>query len=170
MQITKKKLDEIKPYEKNAKLHPERQIEQIKKSIEEFGNNDPIAIDEEGIIIEGHGRYEALKELGYEEAEVIILSDLSEEQKNAYRLVHNQLTMNSGFDLEMLKEELGSIDLDLDDFDFNLVEMENEEIERPDLGETYQEKLGLEVYCENEEQAEALFNELVERGYQCKAI
>lgn len=55
----------IKEYENNAKLHPREQIEQIKKSIQEFGNNDPIAIDENNVIIEGHGRYMALKELGF---------------------------------------------------------------------------------------------------------
>lgn len=57
-------LDDINTYENNAKLHPAEQIEQIKKSIQEFGFNDPIAIDENNVIIEGHGRYIACKELG----------------------------------------------------------------------------------------------------------
>ena len=56
MKIEKISIDKIKPYENNAKLHPPEQIEPIKKSIQEFGNNDPIAIDENGVIIEGHGR------------------------------------------------------------------------------------------------------------------
>lgn len=80
MQIIKMNIDEVTPYENNAKLHPQEQIEQIKKSILEFGNNDPIAIDENNIIIEGHGRYEALKQLDYKEIECIKLSHLSEEQ------------------------------------------------------------------------------------------
>ena len=80
MYIEKINIENIKPYEKNAKLHPQEQIEQIKKSILEFGNNDPLAIDENNIIIEGHGRYEALKQLGYKELECIRLSHLSEEQ------------------------------------------------------------------------------------------
>lgn len=67
MQIIKIKMADIVPYENNVKLHPKEQIEQIKKSIVDFGNNDPIAVDENNVIIEGHGRYEALKELGYEE-------------------------------------------------------------------------------------------------------
>lgn len=113
MKIVKVKITDIVPYENNAKLHPQEQIEQIKNSILEFGNNDPIAIDENNVIIEGHGRYEALKELGYEEAEVIQLTNLSEDQKNAYRLVHNQLTMNTDFDIDMLKSELSKIDIDM---------------------------------------------------------
>ena len=56
-------INTIKPYEKNAKLHPQEQIEQIKKSIQEFGNNDPIAVWHNEIV-EGHGRYEAIKQLG----------------------------------------------------------------------------------------------------------
>ena len=49
-------IEELNPYENNAKLHPKEQIDQIVRSMEEFGNNDPIAIDENNVIIEGHGR------------------------------------------------------------------------------------------------------------------
>ena len=84
MEIIQVDINTIKPYEKNAKRHPKKQIEQIKKSIQEFGFNDPIAIDENNIIIEGHGRYEALKELDYKDVECIRLSHLTEEQKKAY--------------------------------------------------------------------------------------
>lgn len=111
----------IKEYENNAKLHPREQIEQIKKSIQEFGNNDPIAIDENNVIIEGHGRYMALKELGFSEIEVIKLTHLTEEKKKAYILAHNKLTMNTDFDIQLLNEELGDIiDIDMSDFGFDL--------------------------------------------------
>lgn len=127
MEIVKIKISDIIPYENNVKLHPKEQIEQIKKSIEEFGNNDPIAIDENYVIIEGHGRLIALEELGYQEAECIILKGLTEEQKNAYRLIHNKLTMNSDFDLEGLEEELKKIQLmDMTQFDFDMKALEDE--------------------------------------------
>ena len=119
MKIEKINISEITEYENNAKLHPREQIEQIKKSIQEFGNNDPIAIDENNVIIEGHGRYKALKELGFDEVEVIRLSHMSEEQKRAYILVHNKLTMNSDFDIDILQLELDDIeDIDMSDFGF----------------------------------------------------
>jgi site-specific DNA-methyltransferase (adenine-specific) len=127
MKIEKISISEIKPFEHNAKIHTPEQIEQIKKSIQEFGNNDPIAIDENGVIIEGHGRFEAFNQLGFKEIEVIKLLHLSEEQKRAYTLIHNQLTMSTGFDLEILQSELDSIiGLNMENFGFELV-LENEE-------------------------------------------
>lgn len=121
MQIEKVRIEDVKPYENNAKLHPQEQIEQIKQSILEFGNNDPIAIDKNGVIIEGHGRYIALQQLGYKEIEVIKLGHLTEEQRKAYTLIHNKLTMNSGFDLEILEQELAQIeDIDMGAYDFDL--------------------------------------------------
>lgn len=109
LKIEKIDINKIKPYGKNAKLHPRTQIDQIKQSIIEFGNNDPIAIDEDGVIIEGHGRYVALQELGYKQAEVIRLEHMTDEQKRAYTLVHNKLTLNSNFDIGLLEEELKEI-------------------------------------------------------------
>lgn len=79
MKIESINLSEIIPYENNAKKHPRYQIQQIKESIQSFGNNDPIAIDENNVIIEGHGRYLALKELGFETIPVIRLNHLSDD-------------------------------------------------------------------------------------------
>ena len=144
MKIEKISIEKIKPYENNAKLHPPEQIEQIKKSIMEFGNNDPIAIDENNVIIEGHGRYFALKELGFKEAEVIKLSHLNKEQKKAYSLVHNKLTMNTGFDLNILSEELDTIlDFDMSEYDF--FDLEPMEISR-DFDKEKDVKINTQVY------------------------
>ena len=113
---------DIKPFERNAKEHPKEQIEQIKKSITEFGMNDPIALDENNVIIEGHGRLLALKELRHETVPCIRLTHMSDEQKRAYILAHNKLTMNTGFDAGMLALEFADLkdlgfDLDLTGFD-----------------------------------------------------
>ena len=133
MQIEVVSIDKIKEYELNAKEHPKEQIEQIKKSIQDFGNNDPIAIDGNGEIIEGHGRYIALKELGFKEVEVIRLGHLTDQQKKAYRLIHNKLTMNSDFNLELLEQELADLQtLDMQEFGFDFVTDFMEEIKDVD--------------------------------------
>ena len=127
MEIEKIKLSELKPYEKNAKIHTPEQIEQIKKSIEEFGMNDPIGIWKDNTIIEGHGRYQALKELGYDEVDCIRLDHLTDEERKAYTLAHNKLTMNSDFDIDILNDELDDIlNIDMSDFGFDL-DFEDEE-------------------------------------------
>ncbi len=96
-------------------------MQQIKKSIIEFGFNDPLAIDENNVIIEGHGRFFALKELGYTECECIRLSHMNEQQKKGYILVHNKLTMNTGYNSDILQEELADItDIDMGEFDFEV--------------------------------------------------
>ena len=111
-------IEQIKTYANNAKLHPAEQIEQIKKSIEQFGFNDPIAVWR-GEIVEGHGRYIAAQELGIETVPVITLDNLTDEQRRAYALAHNKLTMNTGFDSELLNLELDDIlDIDMSDFGF----------------------------------------------------
>lgn len=124
----------IQPYENNAKIHTPEQIEQIKNSIVEFGFNDPIAIDEDNVIIEGHGRLQAVQELGWEEVECIRLLHLTEEQKRAYIIAHNKLTMNTGFDMQKLKGELTFLkevnyDITLTGFEMDEIDLNATEIE-----------------------------------------
>lgn len=105
-------IDSIKPYERNAKLHPQEQVEQIKRSIRDNGMNDPIGVWHD-TVVEGHGRLLACKELGMAEVPVIRLDHMTDEQRREYMLIHNQTTMNSGWDLPVLDIELG----ELPDFD-----------------------------------------------------
>lgn len=98
------------PYDKNAKLHPESQVQQIADSIVEFDFLDPIAVDEKGVILEGHGRLLAAKKLNMSTVPVIVISGLSKEQKIAYRLAHNKISHNSGFNPELLQNELSFLD------------------------------------------------------------
>ena len=140
-------IDSIKPYENNTRLHSNEQIEQIKSSIEEFGNNDPIGVwhDE---IVEGHGRYQALKELGYKEIPIIRLDNLTDEQRKAYGIVHNKLTDNSEFDFSKLDEEVEKLkNLDLSQYGIEIEggELSNLEIvedEVPKVPEEPKSKLG----------------------------
>lgn len=133
MKIERRALASLHPYANNAKKHPQSQIDQIAASILEFGNNDPIAVDENGTIIEGHGRYAALQQLGFTETDVIVLAGMTEEQKRAYILVHNQLTMNTGFDPERLRREIEAIEsINLADYDLYIpAEFEPEPEDEP---------------------------------------
>ena len=118
LQIEYVDINSIKPYKNNAKEHPEEQIEQIKKSIEQFGMDDPIGIWKDEIV-EGHGRLIACKELGYTEVPIIRLDHLTDEERKAYTLAHNKLTMNSGFDMDMLSKELESLtNMDMSQYGF----------------------------------------------------
>lgn len=128
MKIVLKKVSELKQYKKNAKLHPEWQVKQIADSINKFGFNDPIAIDEKGVIIEGHGRFLACKMLGMEEVPTICLDHMTEQEKKAYILAHNKINMSTDFDIDILKSELEDItEINMDDFgfEFDFVEEDN---------------------------------------------
>jgi len=126
MKIENEKLDNIKSFENNAKLHPDWQIDQIVKSIQEFGFNDPIALDENNVIIEGHGRYLAAKKMEMDEIPVIKLLHLDETKRRAYILAHNKLTMNTGFDEKLLKQEFEF--LIESEFDFELTGFNQDEL------------------------------------------
>ena len=124
-------INKITPYENNARKHQKADVEAIKKSIEAFGMNDPIGVwSDKNIIVEGHGRLLALKELGYKEVPCIRLDQLTDEQRKAYALAHNKTAELSEWDFEKLKQELDGISLDMGDFgfeDFSLEDLENVE-------------------------------------------
>ena len=141
------KLSSLKPYSKNAKKHPKKQIEQVAASIKEFGFNQPIVVDKNNVVIVGHGRLEAAKLLGLDEVPVLIV-DLSEEQAKAYRLADNKLN-ESDWDMDLVIEELKGLDfkmVELTGFDTDLViEQEDKDDEVPDLPKEPQSKIG-EIY------------------------
>lgn len=116
LQIEYIPIEQLKPYAGNAKVHTEEQIEEIMHSIDEFGMIDPIGIWSNNEIIEGHGRLMACKRLGIKNVPVIRLDALTDEQRRAYALAHNKLTMNTDFDWEQLEAELSA----LDDIDMTL--------------------------------------------------
>ena len=124
-------LDKLKPYEKNARKHQKADLSTIKASISEFGMSDPIGVwGKDNIIVEGHGRYLACKELGIDEVPVIHLDHLTDEQRRAYALAHNKTAEMSEWDFDLLGDELADIlNIDMSDFGFDLSEDEEEETE-----------------------------------------
>lgn len=97
------------PSATNAKQHPVEQVAQIAASIQAFGFLDPIAIDGDNTVIEGHGRLLAAQKLNLKRVPVIRLSHLTSAERKAYALAHNKLTLNSGWDLDFLKLEIESL-------------------------------------------------------------
>ena len=161
------KTDSLKPYANNAKLHPAEQIEQIKKSITEFGFNDPIALWKDNEIIEGHGRLIAATELGIDKVPVIRLDELTDEQRRAYMLVHNKLTMNSEFDENVLEIELDDI-VDIEMTKYGFVNIEIDDVTRKDMSEMFGDNYDVIVSCENEIEQQKLFEKLQGEGYTCR--
>ena len=103
------RIEDLKPYERNAKLHSEEQIEKIAASIEEFGFLNPCLIDEAGNIIAGHGRVEAAKLLGLKKVPCLNVKGLSEEQRRAYILADNRLTELGEWDMDLVNQELQAL-------------------------------------------------------------
>ena len=100
------KIDDLKPYERNARTHSAEQVDQIAKSIEEFGFISPVLIDEDGNVIAGHGRIMAAQKLGLTEVPCLHIEGLTEEQRKAYVLADNRLTELGGWDAELISAEL----------------------------------------------------------------
>lgn len=150
LKATLEDLDKLIPYENNAKEHPQWQIEQIMRSIQEFGFLDPIGINKEMHIIEGHGRYLACKELGIKKVPCLVLDGMTEEQERAYIIAHNKLSLNTGFDIEKLRYELNA--LKVQGIDLCITGFENIELENILSEETEKELLEIEDSFDDEEE------------------
>lgn len=119
MKLIEVEINNIKSYSNNVKKHPNWQIEQIMDSIRSFGYNDPIAITDNFEIIEGHGRFEAIKRLGYTKIKCFVINNLDDNSLKKYRLIHNQLTLNTDFDFNILESELNKLsDFNIESYGF----------------------------------------------------
>lgn len=119
----------LKPYEKNTRKHQKKDVDNIAKSIEKYGMCDAIGIwGEQNIIVEGHGRLMACKQLGMTEVPCVRLDHLTDEQRREYAIAHNATAELSEWDLDILPDELAELDLSDFDFDFG-IEGEEEETE-----------------------------------------
>ena len=121
-------IDRLLPYAANARTHSEDQVAQITGSIAAFGFNVPCLVDERGVLIAGHGRLLAARQLELETVPVIRLEHLSEAQARAFRIADNRIAENAGWDEELLRVELEQ--LRDAEFDLDLTGFELDEIDR----------------------------------------
>ena len=175
LSVEYKATGELIPYVNNSRTHSEAQIQQVAASIKEFGFTNPILIDEKGSIIAGHGRLAAAQILQMEEVPTITLSGLSDAQRKAYVIADNKLALNAGWDFDLLKLEIldldGEIDLSILGFDENELALIIDQLEavEPELKEEdYKEVFNVIVSCADESHQERVYNELLEKGYECQ--
>ena len=137
-------IENIKPYPYNNKKHPTKHIEMLAKSIESQGHLDPIAIDEDGVIISGHGRHLALQKLDRKIAMVRVLKGLTEEQKSALRIAANK-TVSTDYDTDMLQRELNA--LAAVDFDMTSLGLDPKELDMmlTDIGNIDEDSITLDI-------------------------
>lgn len=165
MEIVLKKLQEIIPYDRNPRKN-EKAVNAVAESIRQCGYVAPIIVDEDMVILAGHTRYKALKELGRSKAEVVVKSGLTEEQKRKYRLLDNKTNELADWDFGLLAEELKGLDFGALELDWGLDTEESESKERQEA--SFHETISVVIDCQTDEEAEEIFSRLNEEGYHCR--
>ena len=167
----------IKPYKNNPREISQEAVDKVKKSIKEFGNNQPIVIDQNNFIVVGHTRWKALKALNKKTA-YIIKRDFEKGKAMAYRIMDNRSGSETDWDKQLLKLELNilkdeNFDLDLTGFDkLELDELLlDKDLSSINTGEqNLPERFELMIEFKNVEDQETLYNELQERGFKCRVL
>ena len=120
--VERRSIDSLVPYDRNPRMHPDSQIDQLANSITQWGWTVPILIDDASNVIAGHGRLEAAKRLGMDEVPCVVASGWSEDQRRAYIIADNKLSENSIWDDGAFFNELKI--LSESDFDLSLIGIE----------------------------------------------
>ena len=170
-EIVYKKLNEIKPYDKNPRKN-DNAVEQVANSIKEFNFQQPIIIDKDNVIVCGHTRYKAAKKLNLDTVPCVIADDLTDEQIKAYRLADNKVSELAEWDIDLLGEELDEIfDIDMSDFGFDLSEDDpTAPTERKDLSDKVGETYEVIIECDSEEQQAEIYEKLRKEGLSCRVV
>ena len=117
MKINEVNVDKLVPYANNPRLN-EHTVNDLVKSITEFGFNQPIAVDKDYVIITGHARYKASLVMGLEKVPVVVLDNLTDEQVKGYRLADNKVGEKSAWHVNKLEQELMDLSVDMAQFGF----------------------------------------------------
>jgi len=147
-------IDTIVPYDQNAKIHSDKQVEKIAKSIKEFGwVGNPIVVNEQGVILAGHGRRLAALSLGLKDVPIKVIDNLSEAAQRAYRLADNRVAL-SDIDSAILQKELADLDFDLEGI-FDKKELEFMEADLGDFNpDAFVDDIEVEVAKQADESAQ----------------
>ena len=122
--IVNKPVNELIPYDRNPRIHPDSQIKQLQNSIREWGWTIPILIDEEGNVVAGHGRLFAAQDMGISEVPCVVATGWTEEQRKGYVIADNKLSENGQWNDSLYFSELRS--LSEDGYDLSLVGMDED--------------------------------------------
>lgn len=178
LKIKQMDVERLIPYAANSRTHSEAQIAQIAASIKEFGWTNPILVDGDDTIIAGHGRLLAARKLGMDKVPTIVIDHLSKAQQRALVIADNQLALNAGWDMGLLKAELE--DLRFEDFDLELLGFDDAELTKllddalPETKDAEEQLVDavfeVAVTCKNEEEQERVFAMLTEEGFPCRIL
>ena len=172
LKIVYKKISDLTPYENNPRLN-DGAVDAVAKSIEEFGFKVPIVIDKDGVIVAGHTRLKAAKQLHIDEVPCIIADDLSDEELKAFRLADNKVSELAEWDWNKLDAELTDIDFDMSDFgfDFNTIDEENNKFDDADTEyHDINDKTIIAIEFDTEQELETAFQKLNDEGYNCQIL
>jgi ParB-like chromosome segregation protein Spo0J len=153
----------------NARKHPDRNLQQIKASLQRFGQQKPIIIDSKNIVRAGNGTLEAAKSLGWETI-AVVRSDLQKTELTAYAIADNRTAELAEWDEEVLSqilldEEIGEVGFNEDE----IAKFTEEKIDPPDL-ELPAEKWLVVITCKNEHDQAEMLDRFTTEGLQCKAL
>ena len=148
MKVVEWEIGRVRPYEKNPRIIPEEAVERVAASIREFGFQQPIVVDKDGVIIVGHTRLKAAEKLGLEKVPVVV-ADLSPEKARAYRLADNKTNEATSWDDDLLFSELTDIEADIADLDFSMLDFGFSALDlgsgEPEGGEPFEDDFDGEV-------------------------
>jgi len=164
-------ISQLKPYPKNSNTHSDAHLEQIKKSIVEFGFTNPLLIDDSYTILAGHGRFYAAQRLNLVSVPCVMISGLTTAQKKAYVIADNQIAKNAKLDQDILRQEmddLKALDFDLSILGFDFNDLDDFKFDDPEENKSENLKFEIKVKCKSDEEMEELFHELKDRGYSVR--
>lgn len=174
MKITLVDIDELKPYENNPRLN-DNAVGNVAWSLKEYGWQQPIVVDADHVIIAGHTRWLAAKELGMEQVPITIADDLSKDQVRAYRVADNKLHELSKWNDDLLSSELAALDMadvDLESMGFSkndltkLLDGDDGGDDGIDIDSMWQ----VIITCDSDQSQEDIYNKCQELGWECKVL